>query len=254
MSLEGKVVLVTGASRGIGAATARMLADRGARVIAADVDIEGLSLAGLDGNSTLAVKLDVSKEADWDRLADTITSKFGHLDACVNNAGIYRTGPLHQMSVETFRMVFEVNQLGVFLGMRMATRLMMERGGSIVNVSSTSGLKGNQNSIAYGSTKWAVRGMSKIGAVELGQYGIRVNSIHPGLIDTPMNQEQMGNDVLQRYGASTPLARVGTPEEVAELILFLCSNASSYCSGGEYTVDGAVSAGTIRPAFKGSGN
>lgn len=252
MRLENKVCLVTGAARGIGAATATLFAGEGARVMLADLNVkDGKALAGTLPEADF-VELDVSKEDAWQAAIAKTVDRFGKLDVLVNNAGIYITSPIEEMRAERFIKVFEINQLGVFLGMKSAIPAMKQNGGSIVNLSSTSGLTGNQNSVAYGGTKWAVRGMTKVAAVELGQYKIRVNSVHPGLIDTPMNHEQMGHELIAKAGARVPLGRPGQAEDIARVILFLASDDSAYCSGGEYTVDGAQSAGTMRRRFVGT--
>lgn len=247
--LEGKVALVTGAARGIGAAVAELFASEGARVMLADVREE----LGLEHASKLSgsefVRHDVTDEASWQRTVATTLDRFGQLDVLVNNAGIYQTAPIEETSVDLFVRTFQVNQLGVFLGIRSVIPAMKERGGSIVNLSSTSGFTGNENSMAYGGTKWAVRGMTKIAAVELGRHGIRVNSVHPGLTDTPMNHEEMGHEVIAKAGTRVPLGRPGVAMDVARVILFLASDDSAYCSGGEFTVDGAQSAGTMRRRF-----
>ncbi len=252
MRLKDKSAIITGASRGIGEAAARIFVREGARVTIADIDQDrGQALAAELGEAATFHKLDVANPADWQALVAATTECFGGIDALVNNAGIYKTAPIVETSPEMFEQMFRINQLGPFLGMQAVIPAMQKRGGGVIlNLSSTSGLKGNQFSIAYGSTKWAVRGMSKIAAVELGEYNIRVNSIHPGLIDTPMNQEHMGNDRIVSGGEATPLRRHGEASEIAEVLAFLCSDAASYCSGGEYTVDGAVSAGTLRVRFQ----
>lgn len=249
MELRGKVALVTGAARGIGEAVARQMAAAGASVVVADVrEPQGLALAG-ELDDSLFVNLDVGEEAAWARAVALAHSRFGRIDVLVNSAGIYRTAPIAETSLEMFERIVRVNQTGVFLGMRAVLPFMKARGGSIVNISSTSGLRGNQNSVAYGASKWAVRGMSKIAAIEFGQFGIRVNSVHPGLIDTPMNHEEMGHDRIRETGVSVPLGRAGRADEVARVVTFLASDAAGYVSGGEYTVDGAMSAGVLRSRF-----
>ncbi|QHE88796.1 glucose 1-dehydrogenase [Hydrogenophaga sp. BPS33] len=249
MGLRGKVALVTGAARGIGEAVARQMAQAGASVVVADVrEALGLSLAA-ELENALFVHLDVGDEVEWGRAVNQCQSRYGRIDVLVNSAGIFHTAPIADTSLALFERIVRVNQTGTFLGMRAVLPAMKERGGSIVNISSTSGLRGNQNSVAYGASKWAVRGMSKVAAVEFGQYGIRVNSVHPGLIDTPMNHEEMGHDRIREVGASVPLARAGRAEEVASVVAFLASDAAAYVSGGEYTVDGAMSAGVLRSRF-----
>ncbi|MGE0384774.1 MAG: SDR family NAD(P)-dependent oxidoreductase [Gammaproteobacteria bacterium] len=248
-ALAGKVALITGAARGIGAATAALFAREGARVMIADVnDVAGAqAAAGLPGCAYR--HHDVADESSWQATVDATLQAFGRLDVLVNNAGIYRTAPIEETSVELFTRTFQVNQLGVFLGMRAVLPAMKAQGGSIVNLSSTSGFTGNQYSVAYGGTKWAVRGMTKIAAVEFGRYGIRVNSVHPGLVDTPMNHEEMGHDVIAAGNKRIPLGRVGVAEDIARVILFLASDQAGYVSGGEFAVDGAASAGVMRPRF-----
>ena len=250
--LTGKVALVTGAARGIGAATAELFVREGARVVLADIAVDaGAALAESLGDHATFVSLDVRDETAWDTAVAAAEKRFGGLDVLVNNAGIYFTSPIAQMTREMFVRLFEVNQLGVFLGMRAALPAMQRRGGgSIVSLSSTSGMKGNQNSIGSGSTKWALRGMTKVAAVEFGEFGIRVNSVHPGIIDTPMNHEEMGAERIVEVGKGAPLGRHGTAAEVADLILYLASDDASYVSGGEFTVDGGMMAGTRRAPFR----
>lgn len=252
MTLDNKVCLITGAARGIGAATAKLCTQKGAKVMLADVNVkDGQALAATLPDAEF-VELDVSDEDAWQAAIARTVDVFGKLDVLVNNAGLYFTSPIEEMRRERFIKLFEVNQLGVFLGMKSAIPAMKANGGSIVNLSSTSGLTGNQNSVGYGGTKWAVRGMSKVAAVELGQYNIRVNSVHPGLTDTPMNHEQMGHELIEKAGKKAPLGRAGQAEDIARVIAFLASDEASFCSGGEFTVDGAMSAGTMRRRFIGT--
>lgn len=251
MRLSSKVAIITGGSRGIGEAAARLFVQEGAKIVIGDIREEaGRALAEELGEDARFERLDVTSAEDWQRVVETTVASLGGIDALINSAGIYETCPILETSQELFEQTFRINQLGPFLGIRAVTPAMQARGGgAIVNLSSTSGLRGNQYSIAYGSTKWAVRGMSKIAAVELGEHNIRVTSVHPGLIDTPMNQEHMGNERIISRGRATPLGRHGQPGEVAEMLAFLVSDAASYCSGGEYTVDGAYSAGVMRDRF-----
>ncbi|CAN7770468.1 glucose 1-dehydrogenase [Pseudorhodoferax sp. LjRoot39] len=248
-TFEGKVALVTGASRGIGEAVARQLAARGAAVVVADLrEDQGAALAR-ELPRAMFVPLDVGDEAGWTRAVQAVVGLHGRIDILVASAGIYHTAPLEDTSLALYERILRVNQVGVFLGMRAVLPAMREGGGAIVNLSSTSGLRGNQNSIAYGASKWAVRGMSKIAAVEFGRHGIRVNSVHPGLIDTPMNHEEMGQERIQAVGESVPLMRAGQAAEVAEVVCFLASDAASYVTGAEYVVDGGSTAGVLRPRF-----
>ncbi|HEX5366260.1 MAG TPA: glucose 1-dehydrogenase [Acidimicrobiales bacterium] len=245
--LDGKVALITGAARGQGAVEARRFVEEGARVVVADVlDDEGRAVAdSLDGSGAYT-HLDVSSEADWAAAMDTARQAFGGLDVLVNNAGILLIRPLEQTGVDDYMRVVSVNQLGVFLGMRSAAPLLTERGGgSIVNISSVDGLVGTPGFTAYVATKFAVRGMTKAAAIELGSRGIRVNSVHPGGVDTPMLRLDAGmaEDVdLDALFKRNPLPRCGRPEDVANLVLFLASDESAYCTGSEFVVDGGLTA------------
>ena len=242
--LEGKTALITGGARGQGAVEAALFAEEGANVVLTDVlDAEGERTADTIGGAFL--HQDVTSEEEWAAVVARTVELHGGIDILVNNAGIYRIGSLLETTLEEYRSVIEVNQVGVFLGMRAVAPAMIERGGgSIVNISSLAGLRGGGGGIAYGASKWAVRGMTKSAAVVLAPHGIRVNSIHPGPIDTPMlgdtSMAVPGN--LEQFAERTPLGRVGQPEEVARLALFLASDESSYSTGSEFVIDGGVSA------------
>jgi 3alpha(or 20beta)-hydroxysteroid dehydrogenase len=241
--LDGKVALVSGAARGIGASTARVLVEEGARVGIADVlDEDGELLAKDLGDRALFVHLDVTNEDEWSRAVDEVESRFETLNALVNNAAILRFGSIQSTSVDDYMAVIRVNQVGCFLGMRAALpSLRRAGGGSIVNLSSIDGLRGSANQIAYNASKFAVHGMTKAAAVELGGEGIRVNSVHPGGIDTPMVRAQgLENFDLDRLFRRIPLARAGRPEEIARAIAFLVSDDSSFCTGAELVVDGGA--------------
>lgn len=243
-SLSGKVAIITGAARGMGAATARRFAAEGASVMIADLlPDEGKAIAAEIGDNARYVHHDVSDERSWQSLIDTTVTEFGGVDALINNAGIWRTSPLTEQTVEQFDQILAVNLRGVFLGMKAVTMPMLSRrGGAIVNTSSTAGLVGLPNMVAYGASKWGVRGITKTAALELGPYGIRVNSIHPGLVDTPMTAghgEQMG----EGQAPSIPLQRVGQPADIASLHLFLVSDESRWITGAEIYIDGGLMAG-----------
>jgi len=245
--LDGQVALITGGASGMGAASARLFASEGARVAIADVAGEpGRALADEIGENATYLHLDVTSEGDWAAGIDRITGAFGRLDVLLNNAGILKFSPLAGTSLEDYMQVIRVNQVGVFLGMRAAIQPMIAAGGgSIINVSSIEGLFGGPFLVAYAASKFAVRGMTKVAAVELGRFGIRVNSIHPGGIETPMVTGLPGIDpdmLTKTMGRAVPLQRMGQAEEVARLSLFLASNESSYCSGSEFVADGAASA------------
>jgi 3alpha(or 20beta)-hydroxysteroid dehydrogenase len=245
--LDGKVVLITGAVGGQGAVEARLFAREGARVVLADViDEPGRKLANEIGPAARYEHLDVSSERDWERVMAGVRSAYGRLDVLVNNAGILRASSIEHTSLEDYMAVIRVNQVGVFLGMRAAVAPMRAAGGgSIVNISSNAGLQGVQGMLAYVASKWAVRGMTKTAALELGRYGIRVNSVHPGAVDTPMiaSPELEGVDRSALY-RGLPIPRMARPEEIAQLVLFLASDQSSYSTGSEFVADGGISAGT----------
>jgi 3alpha(or 20beta)-hydroxysteroid dehydrogenase len=243
--LQGKVALISGGARGMGGAEARLFVSEGAKVVIGDVLVdEGKALAGELGDAARFVELDVTDEASWQAAVSAATAEFGGLDVLVNNAGIWKIMPIAMMSAEDFMEVVKVNQLGVFLGMKAAIPAMSTKGGSMVNISSVAGLAGAIGQVAYGGTKWAVRGMTKTAAIELAGVGIRVNSIHPGLIDTQMLQTVRDWGVeAEDLLAGVPQGRFGRAEEVAKLALFLASDDSSHCTGGEFTVDGGMTAG-----------
>ena len=234
--------IVTGAARGIGAATARDLVAEGGNVIVADVlDDEGGALADELGEAAKFVHLDVTDADGWDDAVATAESVFGPVGVLVNNAGVLSQGPITDGDVEEFRRVIEINLTGVYLGMRAVVGSMRRAGGgSIVNISSTAGLQGYAYLSAYVASKWGVRGMTKTAALELGGDGIRVNSVHPGPIETPMT-EGVGDDVA----ASQPIPRFGTPAEVSRLVCFLASEDASYSTGAEFVVDGGQVAGAV---------
>jgi 3alpha(or 20beta)-hydroxysteroid dehydrogenase len=244
--LDGKVALITGGARGQGAAEARLFAAAGAKVVIADVlDEAGAQTATETGAQY--VHLDVTSEDEWQAVVDDVTAAHGRFDVLVNNAGILRGATLVKETLEQWHEVLAVNQTGTFLGMRTAARAMIAagNGGSIVNISSVAGIAGTFGSTSYSASKWAVRGMAKVGAKELGRYGIRVNSVHPGFIQTDMTAdfpEMHDEDRRRRTERSTPLQRLGVPDDIANVVLFLASDASSYCTGQEFIVDGGVQA------------
>lgn len=243
MDLSDRIVLISGAGRegGQGAAEAELLLSYGATVIIGDInDDEGEALAARLGERCRFVHLDVCEPDDWQG-AMAQAERLGGLNALVNNAGVYVPGHLADTTPDQFMLHMRVNQLGPFLGMQHAVPLL-ERSckGSIVNVSSSSGLKGSARSIAYCGTKWALRGMTKAAALDLGAKGIRVNSIHPGPVETRMI---MGWDEATRAAraASVPLGRNGKATEIADLVAFLVSDQSSFITGAEIAIDGGIS-------------
>jgi len=244
-ALDGKVALITGGARGQGAAEGALFAHHGATVVLADVlDEQGEATAGAIAGAEYA-HLDVTSEADWDRVVTDVAARHGRFDILVNNAGILLNGRLVNQSLDGWNRIVAINQTGVFLGMRAGARAMIAagNGGSIVNISSVAGLEGVFGTGAYSATKWAVRGMTKVAAKELGSHGIRVNSVHPGFIQTDMvaNAPAM-TDPAKRAKAekNIPIGRLGESDDIANMVLFLASDASSYCTGQEFVVDGGV--------------
>jgi 3alpha(or 20beta)-hydroxysteroid dehydrogenase len=242
--LEGKVALITGAARGMGAATARAFVREGAKVVLGDVLPEVKEVALELGDVALALTLDVTDEQQWRDAVAEGERHFGKVDVLVNNAGILLMDELGKTTTETYRKVNDVNALGCFLGMReTAPAIARAGGGAIVNLSSVEGLGGNRFLVAYTGSKFAVRGMTKAAAIELAADGIRVNSVHPGGIDTPMVRHFVPDEKsLQWVGNQVPMKRTGRPEEVAETVLFLASDDASYITGAELAVDGGATA------------
>ncbi len=239
--LDGKVVLITGAARGQGEAEARLFVAEGGRVVLGDVlDAEGKAVADSLGDAAVYAHHDVRDPDSWQAFVELARRSHGRVDALVNNAGVIVFQSMQETSLEDYRAVIEVNQIGTFLGMKAVTAALQEAGGgSIVNVSSSAGLRGFANGIAYVSSKFAVRGLTRTAAHELGPLGIRVNSLHPGGVDTAMGWGYEGVDVEKLY-AGTPLGRIGEPIEMARLVLFLVSDESSYCTGAEFVADGGM--------------
>ncbi len=238
--LDGRVALVTGGARGQGAAEAAIFAREGATVIITDVlDEQGERTAGELGCEYH--HHDVTSEEEWEAVVADTTARHGRLDVLMNNAGIFQPAQLLNTSTEMWNRTVAINQTGVFLGMRTVAKAMIEagNGGSIINTSSVAGLEGGFGATAYGATKWAVTGMTRTVAKEIGKHGIRVNSIHPGVIVTDMI-EDMVTGKEERMASRQPIRRLGTPDDIAEMALFLASDRSSYCTGQAFTVDGGV--------------
>ena len=238
---DGRVVIISGGSRGQGAAEARAFAAAGARVVLGDVlDAEGEQVAAEIGAAARYHHLDVTDEAAWCHVVERAEADFGRVDVLVNNAGIVQFTHLAETDVEDFRRVMEVNVTGTLLGMKAVTpALRRAGGGAIVNLSSISGMKGSANAPAYTASKWAVRGLTKAAAVDLAPDGIRVNSVHPGVIDTPMVRR--GRDpaeILERHLPKLLIPRLGTAEDVVPVVLFLAGPGAAYITGAEFVVDG----------------
>lgn len=245
---DEKVALITGAARGQGAAEARLLAERGARVVLGDVlDEEGSAVASELGDAGVYCHLDVTSERDWAAAVAAAVDGFGGLHILVSNAGISpMPRPIVDTTPDAYRKVVEINQIGAFLGIHTAAPAIVNAGGgSIVLISSVNGIVGAGGIAGYVTSKFALRGLAKVAALELGRSGVRVNSVHPGPIDTPMVQPESwgGFDMRPALAASSPLGRIGQPEEVAELVCWLASDASAYCTGAEFVIDGGYLAG-----------
>jgi 3alpha(or 20beta)-hydroxysteroid dehydrogenase len=248
--LAGKIAIVTGGARGLGESTVRRFVEEGAEVVIGDIlDAEGEALASELGSATSFLHMDVSEPADWDRAIAAAQAR-GPLGVLVNNAAIVHMAALTDTTDEDYLRVFRVNQFGTFLGIRSAVAPMKAAGsGSIINISSIDGLHSAAGLSAYSSTKWAVRGLTKNAAIELGQYGIRVNSVHPGGMYTAMggkggqSEEELNRSVYRRF----PIPRVGQPGEVAEVIVLLATDEGSYCTGSEFVADGGWFAGMRNP-------
>ncbi len=242
--LAGKVAIVTGAARGQGTAEAKLFAAEGATVVLTDVLVaEGQATAASCGGTFH--QHDVSNEDAWQRVVDATLEAHGRIDVLVNNAGIFHRARMIDHTLDDFRRLLDINTIGVFLGMRtVAPPMIAQQAGSIVNISSIAGLVGAPNSIGYGASKFAVTGMTKTAAAELARFGIRVNSIHPGMIETEMIHEVAGHDEarLEKIANSTPFRRSAAPEEIAYLALYLASDESSFSSGSQFVADGAVTA------------
>jgi len=248
--LAGKVALITGAAMGQGAAEARRFAEEDARVVVTDVLADGArDVAAEIGDAAIAVALDVTDPEDWDAAVVAAVAVFDRVDVLVNNAGIgIPPRVMEEATLEDHRRTMAVNLDGVWLGMRAVLPAMRDGGGSIVNISSIDGIVGVAGMTSYAASKFGVTGLTRSAALELGRYGIRVNSIHPGVIASPMVEHAPPavRERLDRLMAQQPIPRMGTPEEVANLALFLASDESSYCTGGQFVIDGGHIAGPHR--------
>ena len=250
--LEGKVAIVTGGAKGMGEATVRLFVEHGARVVIGDIaEEQGMALARELGDAAVFCRMDVTTEEDWSK-AVAVAESLGPLNVLVNNAGMVHMATNLDTTREDFLRVMEVNQLSTFLGVRAVIDPMkVAGGGSIINISSIDGLHSCAGLGAYSASKWAVRGFTKAAAIELGQYGIRVNSVHPGGIFTEMggkgviSEEDLNKSIYKDF----PIPRTGQPEEVAYVTLFLATDEASYSTGSEFVADGGWFAGMRRPGM-----
>ena len=248
MRLEGKVCLISGGARGMGAAEARLFTGEGASVAIADVlEDEGLRLEAEiveAGGQAIYLKLDVTSQEDWERVVNAVVSRFGKLDVLVNNAGIYQLATVEETTADGWDRVMDVNAKGVFLGTKAAIPAMRRSGGgSIVNISSVAGIVGSLGSSGYNASKGAVRLLTKATAIQYAADGIRANSVHPGPIETDMVAQAFPDaETRQERLSRTPMGRFGTAQEVANGVLFLASDESSYMTGSELVIDGGMTA------------
>lgn len=252
--LDGKVAIISGAARGQGEAEARLFAAEGAKVVLGDVlDDLGEAVAADIGDAARYVHLDVSNPDDWARAVETATS-LGRYQVLVNNAAILRPAAIEDTSLDDYMSVINVNQVGCFLGMKHALAPMRANGGgAIVNISSIDGIGSKNGLVSYSASKFAVRGMTKTAAIEWGRYGIRVNSIHPGGVNTPMGNP-INDPTLEKLPYQfQAIQRIGYPPEIASAALFLASDEASYVTGTELVVDGGWLAGRLEPGLPGGG-
>lgn len=253
--LQGKVAIITGGARGMGAATVRLFVAEGAKVLIADVlEAEGQALAQELGANAAYLRHDVTDEASWQAVVAKAKADFGGIDILVNNAGVLLFKTLQTTEKAEFERVININLVGTFLGLRIVGAELLAQGhGSIVNISSVDGMKAANGLGAYCSSKWAVRGLTKVAAMEYGHKGVRVNSVHPGGVDTVMGNPyaEQKAEVNKRY-TMVPLQRVGEPDEVARTSLFLASDESSYLCGAEIAVDGGMLTGQYYVGFPGA--
>lgn len=242
--LDGKVALITGGARGQGAAHVRRFIQEGARVMITDIlEEDGKALAAELGDNVRFMVHDVSSEKRWQEVVAETEDTFGPIHILVNNAGILILNQIEDLSEAEYRKIIDINQVGVFLGLKcVLTSMKKVKNGSIINISSINGLRGSYASVGYDSSKFAVRGMTKTAALEFAKYNIRVNSVHPGLIDTPMISTEDTKERVNSRIQAIPLIRFGTPEEVSKLLVFLASDDSSYCTGSEFVIDGGLTA------------
>lgn len=246
--LENKVAIITGGAGGMGASHAKRFIEEGAKVVIADLaGSNGESFSTELGENAIFVEADVTDESSWKNLVNRTIETFGKVDILVNNAGISTAALVEDTSLEEFKKVVDINQVGVFLGMKHVVPHMKEnKAGSIINISSISGLRGTKEGISYGASKFAVVGMTKSVALEVAEYGVRVNTVHPGVIRTKMTDPAVipeeNAKVIQEHVNRIPAKRMAEPEEVTNLVLYLASDESSYSNGAEFVVDGGSTA------------
>jgi len=240
--LDGKVAIITGGAGGMGKMHGKFFVKEGAKVVVADLESsDGKNVADELGENAMFVAFDVTDEASWESLVKETEDRFGPVSILVNNAGIVSQGSIADTSLEKYRQTIHINQDGVFLGMKHVLPSMKKvDNGSIINISSIAGMVGGENNLAYTASKFAVRGMTKAAAAEFAQFGIRVNSVHPGVIRTPMTEQEGVKELVQEMEKDIPMKRIAEPEEITNLVLFLASDESSYSTGSEFVADGGL--------------
>src|SRR5699024_7368145 len=240
--LMDKVAIITGGARGMGESHVRRFVEEGAKVVFTDINEEvGEKLASELGDNALFVKHDVTDEAGWQEVIEKAEAAFGPVNVLVNNAGISMSKSIFDMSVEDYKKIIDINQVSVFLGIKAVLPSMQKaEGGSIVNISSMNGIVGG--AVGYTDSKFAVRGMTKAAALQVGHLGIRVNSVHPGVIETPMVTEGDAVEQIEEFAKQIPMRRMAQSEEVTNMVLFLASSESSYSTGAEFIIDGGLTA------------
>ncbi|MFH4906246.1 glucose 1-dehydrogenase [Staphylococcus cohnii] len=240
--LQDKVVVITGGAQGMGELHAKKAIAEGAKIVITDINDElGQKTANSLGDDVLFIKHDVSKEADWNHVIQEVMNKWNRIDVLVNNAGITYNKTIDQISLEDYMKIVNINQVSVFLGIKTVSKIMKsQKQGSIINISSMNGLVGG--AIGYTDTKFAVRGMTKAAAKELSPHNIRVNSVHPGVIKTPMLEQDDVKEAVKEFEKTIPMRRVAQPEEVSNLVCFLGSDDASYSTGSEFVIDGGITA------------
>lgn len=246
--LDGKVVVITGAAKGQGEAEARLFASHGARVVLTDVLAERLTETAASIDGAMGIVHDVTDAEQWQRVVDETLAAHGRIDGLVNNAAIHRIRPLLDEPLDDMRRIMDINLFGAVAGMQACAPVMARTGGgSIVNISSLAGYRGYYGHSAYGATKWALRGVSRVAAIEFGPLGVRVNTIFPGSIATDMLPSTGDAAADAARHAQLPLDRTGTVDEIAYAVLYFVSDESSFTTGSELVIDGGSYAGTVPP-------
>ena len=240
--LKDKVVIITGAAQGMGKMHAEKALNEGAKVVITDINKElGLQTSQTLGENAIFIQHDVANEEHWSNVISTVIEKWGRIDVLVNNAGITYSTPLEKLSLAAYMKIVNINQVSVFLGMKtVAETMKAQNAGSIINISSMNGLVGG--AIGYTDTKFAVRGMTKAASRELSPYNIRVNSVHPGVIQTAMLEQEDVKEQVEQFKKTIPMRRVAQVEEVSNMFIFLASDEASYSTGAEFVIDGGLTA------------